>query len=225
VSDASSPPERRAAGAVGGEHTRSTEGHDAIEIAVEVNGEVVTLAVDPGERLLDTLRYRLGLTGTKEGCAEGECGACTVWLDGIPVNSCLVPTFQIRGRSVVTVESSAERELEPLLRSGATQCGACTPGVVMTARWVASRSELLDTYTVRELMAGNLCRCTGYDGIVDGVEAMVAASDAAASGASDADTEAAAPSGAGGTDRERESEEAGRRSGEARRRSGERERP
>ena len=147
---------------------------ETIEVTLELNGEVVTLEVAPAERLLDTLRYRLGLTGTKEGCAEGECGACTVWLDGMPVNSCLVPTFQARGRSVVTVESSEPASLEPMLRAGATQCGACTPGVVMTARWLRRRPALLERFSVRELMAGNLCRCTGYDGIVEGVEGMVA---------------------------------------------------
>lgn len=154
----------------------SKEHPGSLEIAFELNGEVITLEVDPAERLLDTLRYRLGLTGTKEGCAEGECGACTVHLDGVPVNSCLVPTFQARGCRVLTVESSDPGTLAPMLRSGATQCGACTPGVVMTSRWVSERPELLDRLSVRELMAGNLCRCTGYDGIVEGVEGMVTAS-------------------------------------------------
>ncbi|HYT84606.1 MAG TPA: (2Fe-2S)-binding protein [Gemmatimonadales bacterium] len=143
-----------------------------MEITFTVNGRAVSLAVDPAARLLDTLRYQLSLTGTKEGCGEGECGACTVYLDGLPVNSCLVPTYQVRGRRVDTIESLESLDpgaLEPFERAGATQCGACTPGVVMTAWWVRRHPELLETHTLRELMAGNLCRCTGYDGIIDAV--------------------------------------------------------
>jgi len=139
-----------------------------------LNGRAVTATADPEDRLLDLLRYGLGLTGTKEGCGEGECGACTVWIEGLPVDSCLVPAFQIRGSDVRTIESVDAASLTALLRSGGTQCGACTPGVVMTARWVAEHPELLSTHTLRELMAGNLCRCTGYDGIVDGLAAWLA---------------------------------------------------
>ncbi len=142
----------------------------SVEVFFELNGEPVTVDVPVTDRLLDTLRYRLGLPGTKEGCGEGECGSCTVYMDGLPVNSCLVPTFQARGRRIETVESIDGEELGALHGSGATQCGACTPGVVMTARWLLEHPELLDKHTVRELMAGNLCRCTGYDGIVDGIE-------------------------------------------------------
>ncbi|OLC37757.1 MAG: hypothetical protein AUH81_05505 [Candidatus Rokubacteria bacterium 13_1_40CM_4_69_5] len=140
-----------------------------VQVAFTLNGTAVSLDLDPAERLLDTLRYRLGLTGTKEGCGEGECGACTVYLNGLPVNSCLVPTYQVRGARVETVEALAAERLGPFLAQGATQCGACTPGVVMTALWIGAHPELLQTHTIRELMAGNLCRCTGYDGIVDAV--------------------------------------------------------
>ncbi|HET6341168.1 MAG TPA: (2Fe-2S)-binding protein [Gemmatimonadota bacterium] len=145
-----------------------------LEVEFTLNGSPVRVDVDPAERLLDTLRYGLGLTGTKEGCGEGECGACTVHLDGIPVMSCLVPAWQAAGRRVRTVESVPAEEVQPLLRTGATQCGACTPGVVMTALWIADHPELLESHTVREIMAGSLCRCTGYDGIAEGVEAMLA---------------------------------------------------
>ena len=140
-----------------------------VQVVFTLNGAAVSLDLDPAERLLDTLRYRLGLTGTKEGSGEGECGACTVYLDGLPVNSCLVPTYQVRGARVESVEAIAAERLGPFLAQGATQCGACTPGVVMTALWIGAHPELLETHTIRELMAGNLCRCTGYDGIVDAV--------------------------------------------------------
>ncbi|MCP4663414.1 MAG: 2Fe-2S iron-sulfur cluster binding domain-containing protein [bacterium] len=151
---------------------------DTLEISFQLNGEPTTVRIAPTDRLLDTLRRQLALPGTKEGCGEGECGACTVLMDGLPVNACLTPTFQARGRRIETVESTAGDAdggiLEPLHASGATQCGACTPGVVMTARFVAAHPELLETLTVRELLAGNLCRCTGYDGIVDGIAEMLA---------------------------------------------------
>lgn len=146
---------------------------DAIEVKLTVNGEIRALRVDPAQRLLDVLRETLGLTGTKEGCGEGECGACTVIMDGRPVNSCLVPAFQVDGAVVETVEAIDEARLAPLLASGATQCGACTPGVVVTAEWIARHRDVLERFPLRQLMAGNLCRCTGYDGIIDGVEARL----------------------------------------------------
>jgi carbon-monoxide dehydrogenase small subunit len=145
-----------------------------MRVDCQLNGQPVSLDIEPTERLLDMLRYRLGLTGTKEGCGEGECGSCTVWLDGLPAFSCLVPAYQVRGVSVQTVESLDPQTLEPLLTHGATQCGACTPGVAMMASWIREHPEVLATHTIRELMAGNLCRCTGYDGIVRGVEASLA---------------------------------------------------
>jgi len=146
---------------------------EPMRITFTLNGAEETVEIDPAERLLDTLRYRAGLTGTKEGCGEGECGACTVYLDGLPANSCLVPTFQVAGRAVETVESIDPTELGSLHRCGATQCGACTPGVVMSAAWIMRHDGVLETHSIRELMAGNLCRCTGYDGIIDGVREAV----------------------------------------------------
>jgi aerobic-type carbon monoxide dehydrogenase small subunit (CoxS/CutS family) len=147
--------------------------HSALAVDFTLNGSPISVEIDPTDRLLDTLRYRLGLTGTKEGCGEGECGACTVYLDGLPVNACLVPTYQVRGRRVETVESLAPARLDPLLAHGATQCGACTPGVAMTSCWIMDHPDLLATHSVRELLAGNLCRCTGYDGILDGITAAM----------------------------------------------------
>jgi aerobic-type carbon monoxide dehydrogenase small subunit (CoxS/CutS family) len=154
----------------------------SVEVRLRLNGEAVTLRVRPEDRLLDALRETAGLTGTKEGCGEGECGACTVLMDGMPVNSCLVPAWQATDRDVETVEAVPEAALEPLLASGATQCGACTPGVVMTAWWIVRNPDLLRSHTVRALMAGNLCRCTGYDGIIEGVEAWIAAAADSAGG-------------------------------------------
>ena len=124
----------------------------------------------PMERLLDVLRERLGLTGTKEGCGEGECGACTVLIDGEPVLSCLVPLFQCEGRRIETVEGIAEgpaREfLDRFVATGGVQCGACTPGIVVTAWALLERNPAPSREEAREALAGNLCRCTGYEGIL-----------------------------------------------------------
>ena len=144
-----------------------------VSIDCTINGERVTMEVDPAWRLLDLLRDHLGLTGAKDGCSEGECGACTVRIDGLPVNSCLVLAVQAHGRLIETVESLNPESLDALHDSGATQCGACTPGVVVTADWIRTNPEVLEYGTIRALMAGNLCRCTGYDGIIDGVRVSV----------------------------------------------------
>lgn len=146
----------------------------ALPVEFTLNGSPVSVSISASDRLLDTLREGLGLTGTKEGCGEGECGACTVWLDGLPVCACLVPACQVRGRRVDTIEGVDPATLSPYLAGGATQCGACTPGVVMAAEWIRAHPDLLATHSVRELMAGNLCRCTGYDGIVDAIARALA---------------------------------------------------
>src|SRR3954454_14433990 len=143
-----------------------------------VNREPVELDVPGMRRLLDVLREDLGLTGTKEGCGEGECGACSVLLDGQVVDSCLVPLCQVEGRIVRTVEglSLAARERgsldalqEAFLETGGAQCGICTPGMLMAARAYLDGGGGADESGSREAIAGNLCRCTGYTKIVDAI--------------------------------------------------------
>jgi carbon-monoxide dehydrogenase small subunit/xanthine dehydrogenase small subunit len=133
-------------------------------IRFTLNGKRVSITAPPLKRLLDVLREECGLTGTKEGCGEGECGACTVLLDGAPVASCLVPFAQARRARVTTIEGLGGRD--PLQRcfveEGAAQCGICTPGMIMAAVPLARGATLPQ---IREALAGNLCRCTGYSAI------------------------------------------------------------
>jgi aerobic-type carbon monoxide dehydrogenase small subunit (CoxS/CutS family) len=146
---------------------------ETFELRFTLNGKPVSCQVSWDARLLDVLRYDCRCTGTKEGCGEGECGACTVLLDDLPVNSCLVPAVQVHGRVVETAESVVTELAEEMNRSGATQCGACTPGVVMSALWLQRHPEIAARMDPRELMSGHLCRCTGYDGILTGVTAAL----------------------------------------------------
>ncbi len=135
-----------------------------------LNGQSVEADGHPMERLLDVVRERFGLTGTKEGCGEGECGACTVLMDGEPVLSCLVPLCQCADRKIETVEGiaggPAREVLDRFVATGGVQCGACTPGIVVTAWALLQRNPRPDREEVREALAGNLCRCTGYEGIL-----------------------------------------------------------
>jgi aerobic-type carbon monoxide dehydrogenase small subunit (CoxS/CutS family) len=154
---------------------------------VTVNGTAVEVDVPGMRRLLDVLREDLALTGTKEGCGEGECGACTVLVDGAPVDSCLVPICQVAGAEVRTVEGLApvsagsvgggHDHLDQLQRAflvtGGAQCGICTPGMLMAARAYLDAGGGPDEDAIRESIAGNLCRCTGYTKIVDAI-ALVA---------------------------------------------------
>ncbi len=139
-----------------------------------LNGQPCTTLCEPRQTLLEVLRDQLGLTGTKEGCGNGNCGACTVLIDGRPVNSCLVLAVEVEGREVTTVEGLAKgRELHPLqqafLEHAALQCGICTPGFLVAAKALLDRNPSPTEEEVRYALAGNLCRCTGYDKIVRAV--------------------------------------------------------
>ena len=144
------------------------------EISLTVNGEATTVRAYPMERLLDTLRHRLGLTGAKEGCGEGECGSCSVLMDGVLVNSCLVPVLQAQGAQIVTIEGIAKgSQLHALqqafLECGGAQCGICTPGILMAAFHLLSQRPRPSDEEIKESLAGNLCRCTGYAQICEAV--------------------------------------------------------
>jgi aerobic carbon-monoxide dehydrogenase small subunit len=145
-----------------------------VKVSVTVNGSAREIDTSPYRRLLDVLREDLQLTGTKEGCGEGECGACTVIVDDRPVCSCLVAIGQVHGREVRTVEGLASGDMlhavqDALVRHGGTQCGICTPGIAVCAAHVIEREPHASRQRIRELLAGNICRCTGYQLIVDAV--------------------------------------------------------
>ena len=136
------------------------------DISFTVNGERKTVCAFPMERLLDVLREQLGLTGTKEGCGEGECGACSVFMDGALVNSCLVPVLQAQGASVVTIEglgadARARVVQDAFLEYAGAQCGICTPGMILAAVHLLNAKPAPTMDDIREALAGNLCRCTG----------------------------------------------------------------
>jgi len=147
-------------------------------ITLTVNGQETPLQVPPMKRLLDVLREDLRLTGTKEGCGEGECGSCSVRMNGDLVNSCLVPVMQAQGATIQTVEGLAlDAELHPLqkafLECGGAQCGICTPGMLMAASYLLERNPSPNIDDIREGLAGNLCRCTGFAKIFDSVAKAV----------------------------------------------------
>jgi carbon-monoxide dehydrogenase small subunit len=148
------------------------------DILLTVNGEPRKVLAHPLERLLDVLRNELGLTGTKEGCGEGECGSCSVLLDGMLVNSCLVPVAQASGASIVTIEGISRHYLmnrlqETFLECGGAQCGICTPGMILAAVHLLEKKPEPELADIREGLAGNLCRCTGYMQIFEAVAKAV----------------------------------------------------
>lgn len=144
-------------------------------VCFKVNGKEYSLDIDPSMRLIDVLRKKLALTGAKEGCGEGECGACTVLMDGLAVNSCLVLAIQARGKSIVTIEGLEENgELDSIQQAfidhGAIQCGYCTPGMIMSAKALLLKNPHPGEEEIKTALAGNLCRCTGYNKIVKAVQ-------------------------------------------------------
>jgi carbon-monoxide dehydrogenase small subunit len=146
------------------------------EIALTVNGKPKTVRAYPMERLLDVLRLQLGLTGTKEGCGEGECGACSVIMDGALIDSCLVPVLQAQGSNVVTIEGLGQdvracTVQETFLEFGGAQCGICTPGMILAAVHLLREKPEPTMDDIRQGLAGNLCRCTGYVQIFEAVAA------------------------------------------------------
>src|SRR2546422_7955463 len=149
-------------------------------VSFDVNGITREVEAPPMKRLLDVLREDLRLTGTKEGCGEGECGACSVILDGEVINSCLVPVCQVHGSTTLTVEGLArDGRLDPLqqafLECGGAQCGICTPGMLIAARALLDENAHPTRDEIKEGIAGNLCRCTGYVKIIDAIEAAATA--------------------------------------------------
>jgi carbon-monoxide dehydrogenase small subunit len=148
-------------------------------VTFTLNNAERTVEVSGSEILLDTLRDRLGMRGSKEGCLEGECGACTVLLEDRPIDSCIYPTAACAGRRVRTVEGVARGDTpsllqEAMVRSGSVQCGFCTPGFVMSLTALLEREANPDRETIENAISGNICRCTGYAQIIEAVEAVIA---------------------------------------------------
>jgi len=146
-------------------------------IKVKVNGAEHTLTISPDRMLLDMLRDDLGLTGTKRGCGNGECGACSVIMDGRLVNSCLVPAMKANGSKILTVEGLAgEGDLHPIqeafLEKGAVQCGFCTPGMLLAAKNLLDQNPHPSIEEIKKAISGNLCRCTGYTKIIEAIESV-----------------------------------------------------
>ncbi len=146
----------------------------SVDIEFTINGRCENLPVEPLETLLTVIRDRLGLTGTKKGCDGGECGACTILLDGEPVLSCLTPAVTVHGRTVTTIEGLAinghlHRIQAAFIEKGAVQCGFCSPGMIMATAGILAKNPHPNETEIRQGLAGNLCRCTGYQKIVDAV--------------------------------------------------------
>jgi len=146
-------------------------------IALEINGRTYDLAVEPRDILADIIRKKVGLTGTKKGCGAGDCGACTVLVDGKPVLSCITLAITCQGKKITTVEGLARQDgtLDPIQQAfvdhGAIQCGFCTPGMIMSAKGLLNRNQKPTQQEIKHAIAGNICRCTGYKKIIEAIEA------------------------------------------------------
>lgn len=151
------------------------------EVTFVLNGVEVSAPAEGGQRLIDLLRGPLAMPGTKEGCGEGECGACTVIVDGRTINSCLMPALEVQGKSVLTIEGlmGPDHELSELQKAfvahGAIQCGFCSPGMILSAKALLDRVPDPTEQQIRRALVGNLCRCTGYQQIVQAIRAVAAA--------------------------------------------------
>jgi aerobic-type carbon monoxide dehydrogenase small subunit (CoxS/CutS family) len=142
-----------------------------MKLKFKLNGEDVSLDVSGSERVIDLLRERLELVGTKEGCGKGECGACTILLDGKPVCSCLILSVQLSGREVITIEGIDGGPVqEAFAETGAVQCGFCSPGMVLSATSLLMKDKRPSRAEIKHALSGNLCRCTGYEKIIGAVE-------------------------------------------------------
>ncbi|MGL5346868.1 MAG: (2Fe-2S)-binding protein [Peptostreptococcaceae bacterium] len=140
------------------------------KITLNINDIIYNLEIDENDRLIDVIRNNLKLTGTKEGCGEGECGACSIIIDGEIANSCLVMAFQAQGKKITTIEGVKEEYLkQAFIDEGAVQCGFCTPGMVLSGKVVLDSKENPTKEDIRNSISGNLCRCTGYNKIVDAI--------------------------------------------------------
>jgi aerobic carbon-monoxide dehydrogenase small subunit len=151
-----------------------------MKVEFQLNGKPITLEVEPGRLLLHVLRQDLGLKGVKEGCGMGECGACTVILNGKAVLSCLIPIAHVQGCSITTIEGlETEEGLHPLQKAfvdhGAVQCGFCTPGMILSATAALEENPTPSEQEIREAISGNLCRCTGYEKIVEAIQSVAEA--------------------------------------------------
>lgn len=148
-----------------------------MKVLLKVNGTVKNVDVEFNEKLVDTLRIKLNLTGTKKSCTVGECGVCTILLDGKAINSCLIYTWQVVDREIITIEGlSSSNELNTMqkafLKEGAVHCGYCTPGMILSLQELSNSTSKLDPESIKELIKGNLCSCTGYKQIINAVSSI-----------------------------------------------------
>ncbi|WBW95090.1 (2Fe-2S)-binding protein [Oceanirhabdus sp. W0125-5] len=146
-----------------------------MKITFFIDGNEITLDVEPTRRLLDVIREELNITGVKEGCGQGECGACSVFLDGKLVNSCMVPMIKVQGSSVITIQGFSKTERYKVLEqafidAGAVQCGFCTPGMILASEALLTNVANPNDVDIRKGISGNLCRCTGYNMIIDAIK-------------------------------------------------------